>query len=221
LAKITFETVFEVYKAIEAEGVQPTVRGVQARLGEGAVSTIHGHVKRIREELSVIPQETEDNFRPLLRVAAELFSSGLKENTKNLISEIDLLKNDLDFVTQSLSKEESRTKEALSIITDKESEIAKLSAEIKLMKEVYDTSKADLERARDDLTRQTIHEEDYQAAKAEAAVAKSEAIEARERAARLEGLLAGVEREQSQKSELLQSENKTTDQKKKQTTKKK
>jgi chromosome segregation ATPase len=118
--------------------------------------------------------------------AAELVKTVAEETSSDLRAEIVRLNADLDEVSKSLAAIETSYQD-LQDAYDKLSENhSNLMASLKQTREALDTTSTRLEDAQKELVVSKLRGDDYQ-------IARQEAKEAQERAARLEGLLEARE----------------------------
>jgi hypothetical protein len=187
---VTHQSVNSAINSLKEENRQVSIRAVREKLGGGSLSSIHAMLKKIRAEIPEVPIETEAKLRPLLTVGAELIKTTFEEVATTFRSELDQRTKDLDFFSNSLAISEAAKQETLATIEQRDAFVAELSAGIKQLNERLEAATNSLEESNNRLIRMKIREEDF-------LMAKKEAAEACDRAARLEGRLEEIERKLS------------------------
>jgi chromosome segregation ATPase len=164
------EAIASAVETLKAEGRKVTVRAVQHLVGGGhSTSTIYNHLNRLREETNPATHEPQEIYLPLVRAAAELVRCQIELATNDAMAEIDTLKSDLATLNQDLELANADKAEALVRLEERELAISKLGIELTMVKENLATAIDDSKKF------------------------MTEAVEAREKAAMLEGRLAGIE----------------------------
>jgi chromosome segregation ATPase len=183
---VTLESVTAALDSLKAQNRKPSLRSIRETIGGGSLSTIHAYLKKIQADTPSVPFDTLEKLRPLMATAAELVKTVAEESSSDLRAEIVRLSADLDEVTKSLAATET----SYQVLQDAYDKIYEnhscLMASLEQTKEALGSTSERLEDALQELAISKLRGEDYQ-------IAREEAKEAQERAARLEGLLEGLE----------------------------
>jgi hypothetical protein len=183
---VTLESVTAAMDSLKAQNRKPSLRTIRETIGSGSLSTIHAILEKIKANSPCVPLDTQERLRPLMVAAAELVKTVAEETSSDLRAEIVRLNADVDEVSKSLAAIETSYRD-LQDAYDKISEnCCYLTAALKQTREALDSTGARLEDAQKELAISKLRGEDYQ-------IAREEAKEAQERAARLEGLLEARE----------------------------
>jgi ABC-type transporter Mla subunit MlaD len=183
---VTLESVTAALDSLKAQNRKPSLRTIRETIGSGSLSTIHAILKRIQADSPSVPLDTQEKLRPLMVVAAELVKTVAEETSSDLRAEIVRINADLDEVSKSLAAIEANYQD-LNVAYDKVSDnCSYLVASLKQAREALGATAAKLEDEQKELAISKLRAEDYQ-------IAREEAKEAQERAAKLEGLLEALE----------------------------
>lgn len=180
--------VVTAWHALKAQGQDPTVRGVQAEVGDYSVSTIQKYLGRIKAKEVPTTPGPEDVFKPLLKAASDVVRSELSKETETISGQLESLKIDHEKLSRDLEKVRAEKDEAMSRLADQERLAATLTFEVKVGVERLAAASSEIEKLRTELAMGKMWREDCQKA-------VKEAKEARNKAAKLEGRLDGIESE--------------------------
>jgi hypothetical protein len=184
---VTTESVKQTIQDLKDEGHRISIRTIRDKLGGGSLSTIHAKLKEIDTEIVEIPANTEAKLKPILDASVQLIKTIRKETATVAATEIELLKLNLDTMSEGLATAESERDEALAAAEAQKVANIELVGSIKFSEEQRKSTIERCQMLEEELTRLKIREPEYLEAKAEAA-------EARDRAARLEGRLEEIKR---------------------------
>ena len=183
---VTLESVKAATDSLIAEGASLTLENIKNKIGGGSFSTICETMKRINSHPAPIQPDEEAKLRPLMSAASQLIKGLSAELSGSFHKEIDQLKGHVEELTGALANCEIALEEALEANESQRKTIYELDADRKKANSLLESSNAELERVKAELIGVRIREADFE-------MAKTEAAEARDKAARLEGRLEEIE----------------------------
>jgi chromosome segregation ATPase len=167
---------------LNTAGKPITLRGVRDRIGGGSLSTIQALLKETIGGISEITMDIESKLGPLKSAGAELIRNTLRDASEAQNEALETLRLDNETILKDLGELEIENNELKARLKELEAELVKMETLLNQSREVNKTLNETVMLANLELSKRSIREEDYK-------VAKAEASEARDRAAKLEGML--------------------------------
>lgn len=182
----THEAIAEALQLMKLSDVPINLKNIRLRVGGGSMSTIAKIYNQIKTKLPEVPPLSDDDLRPVNANIHKLLNERYGQFKKRHELELDALTEDHNAVIkemESLEKELDVLKSTLESLKDQNVE---LTVALKQTQLALDNALAKIDDFNKEQIRMKIKLEEFEKAKADA-------VEARDRAARLEGRLEAIE----------------------------
>jgi chromosome segregation ATPase len=197
---VTFETVSTAVEALRKEGRRPTNRGIQEKLGGGSLSTIHGHLKKIKAQTPEFSINLDDLTRPVNEAVKSMVKKLYARAIEDKQDEWKNLEDDLEKSSKDLAASNSERDECLERIKELEASLNEYKFELKHTKGELEKENAEHKATKDELVKVRDEAADLRArldeldkqlekAKSEVATASAEASDAKMKLTKVKTIL--------------------------------
>jgi chromosome segregation ATPase len=198
---VTEESVSNAANALLAQGITITQANVRAALGGGSFSTIQKFLNpfmaaRFLHKDSESLERWKDTIMSIEKVAQKMVVEStalLKEEVDRKTLELASSNDEIDNLTSQLDHAQTKINNLNNSLIECQGTIKSLNEQLSKSENTRGDLVGSLDKLNMDLAKRTICEEHFQMEHVSAEKARSEATEAREKAAHLEGIIHGIE----------------------------